>query len=837
MAGGDPSPDEEIITERTIVKLSPYPMLQFFDDNGDPLSGGLLYSYEAGATPAEASEKVTYKDAAGTQNTNPIVLDAAGRAQVWLGEGVYKLVLANAGDSPVPTNPIWTVDYIQEATEYNSVLSTTALRALAPGQSAIVYLRGNITNGDGGQGWFYWNSISSATDDDGITFKPSVNPAQGRWVRFVEGFVDPKWYGATGDGSTDDKDAFVAANTSAGARSIYIRVQAGTYRWGSTLTITAPIMLMPHAVLKWTGFRPNFPCIIEDNDFTQHFDDSIPYNYAPEFYVAGNNQTLQTVRPEWFGGASDGATDNYLPIYKAMQSIDTFGGVVRFSAGEYMYGTTINLMSNITLRGCGADGETSLSFTNDGEHNGFGVAAPILNAAIESMKIRRPTSNEVGAAIYSEINMVNCRFTNLTIAEFANGIFIQDASKLTINDVTLAGAGKTVYINGTGIVLGSDVDGAYKSVSQACIKNVYIYGYATGIRVERSFGSTVDGAYISLMYAGIFTKTPLTATGVTVVFDSTVVGSIPFITENTYDLIEGNLVLINPFVPFDTTLVNYGPYEEVCDTTGGGSVTVVNENGTNVFPISGANYETGIVTRTWNEGATTAKRVCVGDVGSAGDGYSILKVADAIIGTTYNFSSPTWVKFTKSHTEYASGGSMQTTKIFDLPAKCMIHSIFLRHTEAWVGTGITRTSAIVHPTSDILSVSLLQNPLLKNQTIGGDSDGEGYWAYSNFQISSAPDNTHLGYNLTNLSMRKHHEKYTVDSVSEEVVGFAYIPYDNLPYANGAQRSTAVSDYVNKGLFHLAQATGIYLLIGTTGGNISALTAGELEVSFLISKLP
>ena len=49
---------------------------QFFDNNGNPLSGGKLYTYAAGTTTPQA----TYASAAGsTLNTNPIILDAAGR--------------------------------------------------------------------------------------------------------------------------------------------------------------------------------------------------------------------------------------------------------------------------------------------------------------------------------------------------------------------------------------------------------------------------------------------------------------------------------------------------------------------------------------------------------------------------------------------------------------------------------------------------------------------------------------------------------------------------------------------------------------------------------------
>jgi hypothetical protein len=80
------------------VSLSPYAGAgaQFFDNNGNPLAGGLIYTYSAGTTTPIA----TYTSSSGgTANANPIVLDSAGRtpAQIWLTEGSsYKFVLETA---------------------------------------------------------------------------------------------------------------------------------------------------------------------------------------------------------------------------------------------------------------------------------------------------------------------------------------------------------------------------------------------------------------------------------------------------------------------------------------------------------------------------------------------------------------------------------------------------------------------------------------------------------------------------------------------------------------------------------------------------------------------
>lgn len=79
------------------VLLSPYGVgQQFFDDNGVPLAGGLIYTYQAGSS----TPLVTYTDNGGNvANANPIVLDSSGRTpqQIWLLTGYsYKFVLQNA---------------------------------------------------------------------------------------------------------------------------------------------------------------------------------------------------------------------------------------------------------------------------------------------------------------------------------------------------------------------------------------------------------------------------------------------------------------------------------------------------------------------------------------------------------------------------------------------------------------------------------------------------------------------------------------------------------------------------------------------------------------------
>lgn len=79
-----------------MARLTPFPAEQVFDGNGDPLSGGKVYTYEAGTT----DPKETFVDSAETSsNANPVILDSAGRGVIWLGAGAYKIRVFDSADS------------------------------------------------------------------------------------------------------------------------------------------------------------------------------------------------------------------------------------------------------------------------------------------------------------------------------------------------------------------------------------------------------------------------------------------------------------------------------------------------------------------------------------------------------------------------------------------------------------------------------------------------------------------------------------------------------------------------------------------------------------------
>lgn len=107
------------------VSLMPVPRIQFLNASGKPLSGGKVYTYSAGTTTPLA----TYTDSTGTvQNTNPVILNSGGFANIWLSGQSYKIAVTDSNGVPQ-----WTVDNVKDNGLVNS---GTAVQLNPPGAAS-----------------------------------------------------------------------------------------------------------------------------------------------------------------------------------------------------------------------------------------------------------------------------------------------------------------------------------------------------------------------------------------------------------------------------------------------------------------------------------------------------------------------------------------------------------------------------------------------------------------------------------------------------------------------------------------------------------------------------
>ncbi len=107
-----------------MASIAPVAPQQYFDNNGNPLSGGKVYTYDAGTT----TPRLTWSDINETvPNANPIILDAAGRANIYW-RGIYKIEVRTSADVLVSTFD-----------NYNVENATTILSTIAgPGGASLI---------------------------------------------------------------------------------------------------------------------------------------------------------------------------------------------------------------------------------------------------------------------------------------------------------------------------------------------------------------------------------------------------------------------------------------------------------------------------------------------------------------------------------------------------------------------------------------------------------------------------------------------------------------------------------------------------------------------------
>ena len=184
---------------------------QFFDNDGAPLSGGLLYTYAAGTT----TPSTTYTTSAGNvAHANPIVLDSSGRVseEIWITTGSnYKFVLKTSGGSQ-----IWSKDNIVGITSSSDLANTS-----------------DVNLGDALVGFRQSNSSGNLSGSVGRTVHQKLQE-----------FVSILDFGADASGATDSTSAINAAIVASINQKVTLYVPTGTYKYTGTGSALAGSLVM-----------------------------------------------------------------------------------------------------------------------------------------------------------------------------------------------------------------------------------------------------------------------------------------------------------------------------------------------------------------------------------------------------------------------------------------------------------------------------------------------------------------------------------------------------------------------------------------------------------------
>ncbi len=139
------------------------PALQFFDNSGNPLSGGKLFFY----VPSSSTKKDTYTDSTkNTANANPYILDSAGRVSsgIFL-DGSYDMKVSASTDTDPPAAVLQTVSNF---TTMGQLLATTSTSSSTYTMAETDRDKVILVDASGGAKTV--NVLAAATAGDGFVF-------------------------------------------------------------------------------------------------------------------------------------------------------------------------------------------------------------------------------------------------------------------------------------------------------------------------------------------------------------------------------------------------------------------------------------------------------------------------------------------------------------------------------------------------------------------------------------------------------------------------------------------------------------------------------------------
>jgi hypothetical protein len=274
---------------------------QFIDQNGAPLANGSVYFY----APGTNNPRETYQDSVGSiVNTNPVSLDSRGQAIIW-GSGTYRQIVkdaagvtiwdqitcdANAGLTGNVTDAKFTA-----SVDFTPGVTTTLTLPAAPGtpSNLWVFFDAGFQADDqytiSGTTLTFNSAIPVGVQEVNVKIGSTLTlgvPAAGSIVdtsiaissklyNRINDIIDVKDFGAVGNGTTDDTNAFKLAIAYANAKGgATVFVPAGKYLISSPLVFSSPnvrllgdsrysaTLKVPANASGFFGYNPNAVIIL-----------------------------------------------------------------------------------------------------------------------------------------------------------------------------------------------------------------------------------------------------------------------------------------------------------------------------------------------------------------------------------------------------------------------------------------------------------------------------------------------------------------------------------------------------------------------------------------------
>jgi hypothetical protein len=411
---------------------------QFFNNNGVPLAGGLLYTYAAGTS----TPQTTYTSSSGnTAHTNPIILNSAGRVasgEIWLTSNVtYKFVLKDSTDVLIAT--------------YDNISGII--------NSAILSNTSDPTQGDALVGFRQSNSSGNLTNSVGRTVHQKLQES-----------VSVKDFGAVGDNTTDDTSAIQAAvNQLTSGQGLYF--PTGTYK--ITNEITLPVGL----AFNFFGDGKRASIVTQYTPNKNGFTSLSVFDTGPNECSIRDMAITANDNISGYGLSTTGIKrSNFLNV-----EFSGWGYAGSAGAGVRIFNSIILTFTNCSFYACyyGIYNEEGLN-TN---YNGGGI----FGCTFEAIKAQAFKATYTSGISIIGNTIEGCYGGGILIINGGGGLVIH--GNYFEENVTDAGGGiyYDIYIGSSSYVKGVDICGNYFNGKNAGQTADYV-----PIRVKYAFGLTID---------------------------------------------------------------------------------------------------------------------------------------------------------------------------------------------------------------------------------------------------------------------------------------------------------------------------------------------------------
>jgi hypothetical protein len=437
------------------VNLSPVGGVagQFFDNNGNPLSGGKIFTYAAGTT----TNQVTYTSATGlTAHSNPIILDSGGRVpsgEIWLTDGLqYKFVIQSSTNqligtfdniSGINSNFVnYTIqEEIQTATAGQTVFTLTTMSYSPATNSLSVFVDG-VNQYEGGSYSYIETNSTTVTFTAGlhvgaevkfttavftagsvgnaanVTYDPAGLGAVPTNVQAkLRETVSVKDFGAVGDGVVDDRAALQTAADYAISAQKTLYFPAGNYYVNSI----SPTPVWGAAVY-----------VVTDQSFNVICDPNATIIAGP------------TLESEAIAFQGNGA------VIRINRATAVTGGKISWSGGKFDFSALTGLITGI-----------------DGISVGPKYQEVLIDNIVFDHGVQAPSGDQYGSGGGD------------------SSIFCKEPEFISVTNCQFLGAPDL------GVYLSGDLEDLVRIGRHAVISNNYFYRCGGGVGVKRVFQKTI----------------------------------------------------------------------------------------------------------------------------------------------------------------------------------------------------------------------------------------------------------------------------------------------------------------------------------------------------------